>query len=407
MKDFCFRESNILLPNGVDNEAFACIACDQFTSELNYWKKLENFVGDKRSTLNLIFPEIYLNDNPEKRIVKINDNMKQYLKENVFKELPKGFILTVRKTAYVEKRVGLIGMLDLEEYDYKSGSKTPIRATEGTIESRIPPRLKIRENAELEFPHIMVLIDDEKREIIEEVYKSRNDLEKLYSFNLNMKGGSIEGYFVSDYEKIKTKLNALLDKDRQVKKYGENSGLLFAVGDGNHSLATAKAHWNNVKKTLSSEEIKNHPARFALVEIVNIYDEGIYFEPIHRFISNVDRKNFISKLKDVDMGNVRIYDGETFEKSSGLSLPQGIINTDNFTKSYIEEYGGNVDYVHGDDNVKKLVDGDKTSVAILFNKLDKKDLFKYVVKSGSLPRKTFSMGEGIEKRYYLEGRKIR
>lgn len=403
----CFRECSVLLPHNVDYTKWAVVACDQFTSEIDYWKNLENFVGDSYSTLNLVYPEIYLNDQPEKRIEKINSNIQDYLNKGVFKSLDNGFILTIRKTKFVPKRVGLIGMLDLEEYDFTVGSKSKIRATEGTIVERIPPRLKIRENALMEFPHIMVLIDDEKRDIIESVYENRNNLEKVYSFELNMDGGEIEGYFVKDCDSIKEKLSHLLDDDRLISKYGKKEELLFAVGDGNHSLATAKTHWENVKKGLSSSEMESHPARFALVEIVNIYDEGIYFEPIHRFISNVDTKKFLQGLQSIDCGKVKTYNGEMAYINNSASLPDGIRNVDEYIKQFILQNGGEVDYVHGDENVKKLVDENSNSVGILFDKLDKKMLFKYVIDNGALPRKTFSMGEGIEKRYYLEGRKIK
>ncbi|MBQ0099728.1 MAG: DUF1015 family protein, partial [Firmicutes bacterium] len=227
MKKFCFSESDILLPKRVDMSKWAVLACDQFTSEPKYWKDLESYVGKDYSTLNLTLPEIYLSGDYSQRIESINKNMQKYLDGGVFKSFNNGFILTVRKTKFVEKRVGLIGKLDLECYDFKKGSKTPIRATEGTIEERIPPRLKIRENAIIEFPHIMVLIDDEKREIIEGVYKERNNLERIYSFDLNMDGGSIEGYFVKDTKNIIKKLLKLGCRRRLYKKYNSFDKLIF------------------------------------------------------------------------------------------------------------------------------------------------------------------------------------
>ncbi len=407
MKNFYFSGSEILLPNVENMTAWSVIACDQFTSEQDYWQKLEQFVGQNKSTLNLILPEIYLNDKMEERIKKINDNMQCYLDEGVFKTLKDGFVLTVRKTKYKERRIGLIGKLDLEYYDFKKGSKTPIRATEGTIEERIPPRLKIRENAPLEFPHIMVLIDDEKKEIIEGLYEKRDSLKRVYSFDLNMDGGSVEGYFVKDTKKVIKKLSKLANEKRLSSKYNSTDKLVFAVGDGNHSLATAKAHWEKIKATLTEKEIKNHPARYALVEIVNIYDDGIYFKPIHRFVITDDRKNFIEGLKKIDCGLVKIF-GDTLESLNGnVTLPDGIKAVDKYIKEYLEVHGGTVDYVHGEENIKKLVEGNSNSVGILFNEMEKELLFKYVINNGSLPRKTFSMGEGIEKRYYLEGRRIK
>jgi hypothetical protein len=316
-------------------------------------------------------------------------------------------VLTVRSTPYVARRIGLVGAVDLEKYEYSPKSDALIRATEGTIEERIPPRLKIRKDADVEFPHVMVLFDDEKREITEELYENRTSLEKLYDFELNMGGGHIEGYFVEDYQAVIGKFNQLLDSQRLISKYGRDDKFHFAVGDGNHSLATAKTHWNNVKATLTEEEKQNHPARYALVEFVNIYDEGIYFEPIFRFVKGVDREKFIDGLKAVDGGNMKVYaDGITTEYKGKNDLPEGIRAVDSYIKNYIALNGGEVDYIHGESNLAGLVDAGKDTVGILFDKLDKGYLFKYVSQVGAFPRKTFSMGEGVEKRYYLEGRRI-
>ncbi len=401
------KETEILLPNTEDFSAWACIACDQFTSEQEYWSELENKVSGKKTTLDLVLPEIYLNDNPGARIAKINANIKAYLADGAFNKLEKGFILTVRKTPFVERRIGLIGAIDLDEYEFSQKSSALIRATEGTIEERIPPRLKIRKDADVEFPHVMVLFDDEQREITEKLYEKRAELTKLYDFELNMGGGHIEGYFVCDYQTVLDKFSKLLDKDRLIKKYGAEDKFAFAVGDGNHSLATAKTHWNNIKATLSDEEKKTHPARFALVELVNIYDEGIYFEPIYRYVFGVDKEKFLSGLAEVDGGEMRVYANDRLEYVSGDNqLPEGIRAVDKYIKEFIAKNGGEVDYVHGESNLMKLVDGRQDAVGILFEKLDKSDLFKYVSKNGAFPRKTFSMGEGVEKRYYLEGRRI-
>ncbi len=405
MKETGLTSAKILLPNDCDMSAWACIACDQFTSETEYWDKLKQTVSGKKTTLDLTLPEIYLEDEPDKRIEKINQNIKNYLESGVFKALDDGFVLTVRKTPFVERRIGLVGALDLEKYEYaKSGAL--IRATEGTIEERIPPRLKIRKDADVEFPHVMVLFDDEKREITEKLYENRQNLTKLYDFELNMGGGSIEGYFVPA-DGIKEKFSNLLDEERLIAKYGKVDLFAFAVGDGNHSLATAKTHWNNLKKTLSESELENHPARYALVEFVNIYDEGIYFEPIYRYVYGINKEKFLDGLKGVDGGNMSVYaDGKTVSDKKNNSLPNGIRAVDNYIKEFINANGGGVDYVHGESNLKKLVDEKGDAVGILFEKLDKSDLFKYVSNNGAFPRKTFSMGEGVEKRYYLEGRRI-
>ena len=284
------KEAKILLPKTDDYTAWACIACDQFTSEHDYWDALKEQVSGKKTTLDLVLPEIYLDDKTDERIEKINKNIRSYIADGVFTELEKGFILTVRSTPYVERRIGLVGAIDLDEYEYSKKSEALIRSTEGTIEERIPPRLKIRKDAEVEFPHVMVLFDDEKREILEDLYARRDDFKKVYDFDLNMGGGHVEGYFISDFESVIKSFENVLDPDRLVKKYGKEDKFMFAVGDGNHSLATAKAHWNNIKKTLKEDELDNHPAKYALCEIVNIYDEGIYFEPIYRFVSGVDKE---------------------------------------------------------------------------------------------------------------------
>ncbi len=403
----CIFTDNILLPDVQDMSAWACIACDQFTSEKDYWDSLKEIVKGKRTTLDLTLPEIYLEDEPDKRIANINANIKEYLDSGVFKTFGKGFVLTVRKTPFVERRIGLMAAIDLECYEYSAKSDALIRATEGTIEERIPPRLKIRKDADVEFPHVMVLFDDEKREITEDLYAKRDSFKKIYDFTLNMGGGSIEGYYVEDTASVIEKFNGLLNEERLVKKYGRKDEFLFAVGDGNHSLATAKTHWNNVKKNLSESEKENHPARFALVELVNIYDEGIYFEPIYRYVFGVDKEKFLRGLKEVDGGTMRVYADGKEELSNGKNgLPDGIRAVDKYVKEFIETNGGGVDYVHGESNIKKLVDDNKNAVGILFEKLDKSDLFKYVSEKGAFPRKTFSMGEGVEKRYYLEGRRI-
>ena len=408
MKKTGLHSAKILLPKNVDWSAWSVVACDQFTGEPEYWQELSEKVNGKPTTLDMVLPEVYLNDNPDQRIEKINANITEYINKGVFEELQEGFILTVRSTPYVERRIGLIGAIDLEEYQYAKKSDALIRSTEGTVEERIPPRLKIRKDAPVEFPHVMVLFDDEKRQITEPLYQNRNSYKKVYDFDLNMNGGHIEGYFIDDAEKIKEQFSRLLDSERLIAKYGKEDNFAFAVGDGNHSLATAKEHWNNLKKQLPQEQLQNHPARYALVEFVNIYDEGIYFEPIFRFVKGVDKQSFIKGLKQVDCGNVRIFDGKEFTSQNGNnSLPEGIKATDEYISKYITEKGGEVDYIHGESNLEKLVKANSDSVGIYFEKLDKAELFRYVSSKGAFPRKTFSMGEGIEKRYYLEGRKIR
>ena len=408
MKNTGIFPAEILIPENTDMTKWSCVACDQFTSEKGYWDALSAFVGAEKSTLKLTLPEIYLNDGADGRIRAINEEIKKYIKGGVFRKLPKGYVLTVRSTPFVKRRIGLVAAADLDSYDYKKGVKNLIRATEGTIEERIPPRLKIRENAEIELPHIIILFDDEKREITEKLYERKAEFIKLYDFELNMGGGHIEGYFIPASENLAEKFSALLDEERLMNKYGKKDEFAFAVGDGNHSLATAKAHWEKIKAGLNVEERKTHPARYALAEFVNIYDEGIYFEPIYRFVTGVNPDKFVDGLKQNVKGRYRaVYGGEIAEIKGDNPLPSVLTETDGYISRYLAENGGAVDYVHGEENLYGLVKADKTAVGVMTDALDKSDLFRFVSQNGALPRKTFSMGEGVEKRYYLEAKYIR
>ena len=408
MKYTGFSSAKILIPVNCDMQKWACIACDQFTSEKAYWDKLAEFVGNADSTLKLTLPEIYLNDRADERIAEINGNINAYLKGGVFRELPSGYVLTVRSTPFVKRRVGIVASVDLDAYDYKKGVKPLVRATEGTIEERIPPRLKIRENAAIELPHIMILYDDEKREIAENLFNRRAKFEKLYDFDLNMGGGHVEGWFVPESENLRGKFAALLDEKRLTDKYGVADAFAFAVGDGNHSLATAQAHWERIKSGLSEKERQTHPARYALAEFVNVYDEGIYFEPIFRFVSGVNAADFKKRLTAEVSGSYRVnINGEISIINGDGALASVISAIDKFVADYIAKHGGSVDYIHGESNLGQLVKGDKTSVGIMTDTLDKSQLFRYVSANGVFPRKTFSMGEGVEKRYYLEAKKIK
>lgn len=393
------RIPKILLPkDGVDLNKWAVVACDQFTSEPEYWEGVEKFVGDEPSTLKITLPEVYLESvDKGERIAKTVEVMKKYLSEGILEEKFEGFVLVDRKTKNVVSRKGLVVALDLEKYEYTKGSKTLIRATEGTVESRIPPRLEIRKNALVELPHIMVLIDDPSKTVIEPLFAE--NLSKVYDFELMMEGGDIKGWQISDkkiIEKIADNLEKLISKD----------GFLFAMGDGNHSLATAKTHWNNLKNTLSEEEKETHPARFALVELVNVHDSGLEFEPIHRVIFDVNKDKFreyiIGEGKEIEMVNNGVKEKIRI-KEMGSNLAVGDLQKllDNYI---LENPESKIDYVHGEDSVKKLATGN--NVGLMLSGMKKEELFPTVEKDGALPRKTFSMGEAREKRYYLEARKI-
>ena len=284
MKDVV-KVSDILIPkNNVDLKKWAVVACDQFTSQPDYWKNVEKYCEGAPSTFNLIYPEVYLNEDKEKRISAINSSMEAYLADDLFRVVKDSFILTERDTKYQKGRLGLMMAVDLETYDFTPFAPAYIRATEGTIIERIPPRVQIRRHASLELPHIMLLIDDRDKSVIEPLFENRDKLELLYDTDLNMGGGHIRGYKVENVDEVKQKLYALLDESAQTEKYGKVTNFLFAVGDGNHSLATAKAHWDEIKGDISADVWADQPARYALVEVENLHDDAIKFEPIHRVV---------------------------------------------------------------------------------------------------------------------------
>ena len=395
MDKTCIAVPEIVLPAaGVDMTAWAVIACDQHTSDAAYWEELDRFVGDRPSALRLTLPEIYLSDS-ERRTAEIERTMREYRARGIFRKLPPGFVFVERSAPGTPVRRGIVLAVDLEAYSYAPKSDAMIRATEATILSRIPPRLKIRENVSLEFPHIMLLYDDPS-DTVGQCVRARLG-ETLYDFDLNMGGGHIRGRFVSDCAPVIAAFASLI-KD----------GLLFMVGDGNHSLATAKAAWERLKPSLSAAERETHPARYALCEAVNLYDEGIRFEAIHRFVTGIDPDKFARSLSFAGEGAGELCVGG---KSAPLRLPadvpQAVAAADEAIGAYIAENGGEVDYVHGDDGVRALTGKRKDSAAILLPKMDKAALFDAVKRGGSLPRKTFSMGESEEKRYYIEGKEIK
>lgn len=414
MKYFC--ETEILIPQNVENEKWSVVACDQYTSEPEYWRAVEDYVKDAPSTLKITFPEIYLSE-PEGRIEKINRTMEKYIKENIFRPLPDSMIYVERSVGPGRVRRGIVGAIDLEDYDFKKGSSSLIRATEGTVLERIPPRVKIRENAPMELPHIMLLIDDPEKTVIEPIAEHPGKL--LYDFDLMQNSGHLTGYQLEreQQERVQNAIAALADPARFEKKYPGKPVLLFAVGDGNHSLATAKTCWESVKRTLTPEEQKSHPARFALAELVNLHDSSLEFEPIHRVVFGVDPEKLLKALKAyypdtsaTDNGGQHItcrYQKkaeELYIRNGKSSLPVGTLQV--FLDEYLQKNGGRVDYVHGADVVERLSD-EPGNVGFFLPAMQKSDLFKTVILDGALPRKTFSMGEAWEKRFYYEAKMIR
>lgn len=416
-----FKKANILLPKDTDMHKWSVVACDQYTSEPKYWEEVENIVGDAPSTLKITLPEIYLErENVSERIQKINDEMDNLLNTNFFKTLSNSLVYLERTCSDGKVRKGIVGMVDLEDYSYEKGSQTLIRATEGTVLERIPPRVRVRENAKLELPHVMLLIDDEKKEIIEGLTDKVSSEDLVYDFDLMQNGGHIKGYKIPDNltDAVFAGLEKLADKDNFEAKYNvkDKGVLLFSVGDGNHSLATAKACYENLKKVLPKEEYENHPARYALVEVVNLHSDALEFEPIHRVVFGVEPEKMIKEFKKFYDISTTAGEGQRIEyvykdhsetlyiKNPKSNLAVGSLQI--FIDEYIKSNGGKVDYIHGDDVTKKL-GSEPGNIGFLLPNMKKTDLFKTVILDGALPRKTFSMGHSYDKRYYLEARKIK
>ena len=395
---------DFLLPRkGIDLSKWAVVACDQFTSSPEYWSELKSYIDDEPSTAHMILPEVYLETMKDHTIKQIQQAMNEYLKDGTLESVGSSFMLIERITNLNVKRLGLMVAIDLEAYDYEDGSKPLIRTTEKTIVERIPPRVKIRQGAPLELSHIMLLINDRKHKIIEGLYEKRQSLKKRYDFVLNMMGGHIRGYQIFDTDPITEKLYDLIED--------ENDPILAVVGDGNHSLATAKAHWENVKKDLIPEQRKDHPARFAMVEIVNIYDSGLEFEGIHRVLFNVKDDFLIDLFHAVDK------DAETwvFTKELGKEefyIPKSTAEAYEQIQGFIDRYmkhhpGVTIDYIHGEDELVRICKAHPNAVGIKMPTLQKKDLFPFIQTGKVLPRKSFSMGSATAKRYYLESRRIK
>ena len=426
---FGFHIPQIMVPkDGTDYSKWAVVACDQYTSEPEYWEEAEKIVGDAPSTLKLMLPELYLEKPGEaERIAKIRETMAAYMADGTLQTLEPGAML-IKRTAEGRTRLGLVIATDLESYDFNKGSKSLTRATEGTVIERIPPRLRIREGAPIEMPHIMILIDDPDKTVIEPLEKLA--AKTVYDTDLMLKGGHITGKFIpeKDLEGAKEALSALYDKAEA--KYGAGNVIFQAMGDGNHSLATAKTAWENLKKTLTPEEAKNHPARYALCEIENIHDEGIVFEPIHRVIfakegqSGMDMVNHLVDLLDKANGKAYLAEEGAAAPEGGFAIPYitgekrgNIIIEQPSNKLEVgalqnaldimvkEEKCCDIDYIHGTDSTNSLATKDGNA-GFMLPAMDKFMLFPAVAADGALPRKTFSMGEANEKRYYIEARLI-
>lgn len=398
----------ILLPKkGIDMEKWATIACDQFTSTPEYWERLVAFVGDSPSTLKLTCPEIYLSRDVSGEVKKVQAEMRKYLDEGIFDER-EGFVLVERQVGN-DYRIGLMAAIDLDAYDWHR-VRTPIRATEDTLMERLPVRIAIRKGAEIEAPHAIILMDDREKDIIEPLYAARDGFEKLYDFELNMGGGHIRGWLVPRQreQEILDKIAALNTPELQIEKYGSDAGIMLAVGDGNHSVATAKVCYEELKQSLTGEQQKTCPARYMLVELVNLHGGGMEFSPIHRYFKVRDEE-FVAKLKASLYGDGRLkimYKGGEEYIKCPENAGTAITEIQSLVEAYIKETGAEIDYVHDVIHLKECVDK-SDGMGIVMPAFSRSDLFGYVVNVGNLPKKAFSIGEAEHKRYYLECRKIK
>ncbi len=416
-----FYPADIYLPklDGENGTKWACVACDQYTSEREYWRKARRYADGTPSTLDLMLPEAYL-DREAEAIPLINAKMREYLESGVLECRKNSMIYLERTQSDGKVRRGIVGAVDLEDYDYNKGSVTLIRATEGTVLERIPPRVAIRRGAEIELPHIMILIDDPERTVIEPIAARADGYEEAYDFDLMANSGHVRGYFVDkcDFDTVNSALAALASPDGMKQRYGVDApSLLFAIGDGNHSLASAKALYEEIKAEIGETAAMAHPARFALCEIVNLHDEALQFEPIYRVVFGVDRVEFVSELEHYLDGLKGESREQSFEivmgaeskrltaKRPSAQLPVGTVQ--NFIDGYLKTHNGaSADYIHGIDSTRALAQKEN-AVGILFEGMSKDMLFKTVICDGALPRKTFSMGHAADKRFYIECRRIK
>ena len=410
-----FLPADILMPKTDSMEKWAVIACDQFTSDQAYWDRVRKNAEGAVSTINLILPEAELGTEKEaEHTAVINATMKRYMDEDVFTTYPNSFVYVERQLENGSIREGLVGMVDLDAYDYSTGATSAIRATERTVAERIPPRQRVRRDAPIELPHILMLCDDHDKKLIEPIGAKKDSLKKLYDFDLMEGGGHITGWLVEGKD-VDEFNKALADYTATVgEKYKGLKGvpMVFAVGDGNHSLATAKSCYEELKKNHPGEDLSNHPARYALVELENIHDPAQVFEPIHRVIFKTDTEKLLAALqKDAcaDGGfPVQWYtkdaSGTVYLDRAKSELAVGVLQ--GFLDEYLKDNAGEIDYIHDDDALISLAKQDG-AIGFLLPAMEKSQLFRGVIADGILPRKTFSMGHSREKRYYLEGRKIK
>ncbi len=429
LKDLGIGLPEILLPaERVDLHKWPVVACDQFTSEPEYWREVSDTVGDSPSTLHLILPEAYLGDDSTAgRISQIHETMDNYLQSGVLTPAPEGAYIIVRHLPDKPTRTGLMIKIDLDSYDYTAHSISPIRPTEGTIVERIPARKRIRTGAPVEVPHVMVLLDDPGKTVIEPLAQAALSTEPVYEIPLMKNGGAVAAYRITSPDLLSQMVKAfgnLADKEAFSRRYDSENPFYIAIGDGNHSLAAAKAYWEDLKSSLSDKELNNHPARYAMVEAVNIYDDGITFEPIHRLFFNIDSGKLLEHFMEngtyekltrgapragvpepgeigfisaEEVGVIKLATGTASETTAAA---QDVID------SFLSSVDCRIDFVHDLDRAVEL-GGEARNACCIMPKITKEEFFQFIVKNGCYPRKSFSMGESNEKRYYMEARIIR
>ncbi|MCI8524381.1 MAG: DUF1015 domain-containing protein [Oscillospiraceae bacterium] len=411
----CFLPADILLPQVEDLSKWAVIACDQFSSQPAYWERVRACAGDAPSTIRLILTEAELGTEQERvHTEAINRTMADYLQSGVFRAYPGSYVYVERTLLSGAVRKGLVGVVDLNAYDYAPGSVSAIRATEKTVVERIPPRMRVRRDAPVELPHILMLADDHDKVLIEPIASQREALTKLYDFDLMEGGGHIAGWLVDGAAAAAFDARLMAYTENVASKYQGLSGtpMVFAVGDGNHSLATAKACYEELKAQHPGEDLSAHPARYALVELENIHDEAQAFAPIHRVVADTDPESLLRALRAEACAETGFPVEWYTEKDHGMlyldksksQLAVGVLQ--GFLDAYLQDHPGETDYIHGDADLIELARR-PGAVGFLLPAMEKSQLFRGVIADGILPRKTFSMGHAREKRYYLEGRAIK
>ena len=405
-----FTSFDVLLPKAEYMEKWPVVACDQFTSQPAYWDELKDIIGDAPSALNCILPEVELKTCDEDRYELIRRSMGKYLDTGVFNSYKNSFVYIERTLLDGSVRPGIVGVIDLEDYDYNADAVSAIRATEKTVVERIPPRMKVRRGAPIELSHVLLLCDDEKRGIIEPLAEKKSQLKPVYNLELLQGGGHISAWLV-DGENAAALQASIEDYcSRKRAEYDDVAPMLFAVGDGNHSLATAKACYEELK-TKAADADTLARARYAMVELENIMDESQKFEPIHRIINDCKAVSLLAYLGEnccaEDGYPIRWMSGGNeglmyLDKAKGV-LPIGILQS--ALDEYLKSNYGEIDYIHGEDTLREL-SAKPGSIGFVLPALPKDDFFRGIARDGVLPRKTFSMGEAQEKRYYIEARKI-